>query len=240
MSAVGLLMGAGAVVVAFAGGWMSGRARLLRAHVVLQRAQPQSHKVLGLLRTQVAHAESFVVEAQRRTAAHEAGHVITAWGSPWMQARTATIVAESHREGLVTVQALGFPPAARAWDDMVLDLGGIAGEFALHGKARSGGAAEDLRSAVNNARTILAAGRVNPPWGVVTSATHLNFQAAFAEPIPDDVAEVLVLGYRRARYLIDQNPERFAAVVTALLIHRTLDADALALLRMGGHLDADG
>jgi ATP-dependent Zn protease len=139
-------------------------------------------------------------------AVHEAGHAILAWRLPVVTEVTQAEIDLSldTLQGFVLYTAPTDPPLFGQWQLLTICLGGIAAETVQSKFFKSGRAESDLLQARSRIRTILSLDPTGAcPW--VESAldpTRIDLSTAFKDPLSEQEARVLHLGYRAAKTLI--------------------------------------
>lgn len=160
-----------------------------------------------------------------RSAAHEAGHAVVAWASPYV--RQIERVWIDSNGGRVAYTASRASTVAASWYALTIALGGIAGEAIVVRSFRSYDARKDLSEAIDLARKIAASGPHSTPWdgdeppadGFDVGRVYTNLDAR--------TRRVLNLAYARAKGVIRRDKARFDTITLCLLESRTLEAKAL-------------
>jgi len=182
---------------------------------------------------------------RRRVAAHEAGHALLAWTSPYVT-EVGHITLDIRRlwpdrmilSGLtaysVPISAAGDP--RHHWNQIVIGLGGMAGEAFLLGSVKSLGCAVDLAGAKGYAELIVRrhGGKSLDwlPWPDPDAGRRpaLDLGKMFTDALDPTVRGVLNACYRRARTGVVLYPDKLAAVMNALMASDRLDNDCLERL----------
>ncbi len=134
-----------------------------------------------------------------RVCAHEAGHIVNAWLSPFVT-QLNSLVFDSARGARFefSVKAGGFRKEVDDWQMLLIDLGGLTGEVVVFGGFRSGNSTGDLKSSRTHAERIVASGAAMP-WKTVTATWHMAFERMFRTSLNPPVVAVLLEAYRKAR-----------------------------------------
>ncbi len=159
---------------------------------------------------------------RRKTAAHEAGHVIAAWYSFFIE-RVTLVILLKNGGGITSYHYTSDDEDTRAlqkcryWDYIVLQLGGAAAEILTSGKMGAKGCEPDLRHARSFAIWLadLPDEEVSCPWQD-ERAPSLDFAKIFTKPPEPRACEILAIGYRRARQLILAHKTEFDALTKTL------------------------
>ena len=159
-----------------------------------------------------------------RTAVHEAGHAAVAWVSPLVLAVTEVAIypgvverRATERLGNVGISLTACPSSELSWALVAIHLAGIASELSVYPKARTKGMSSDLSRALGYAAEIVALGSPSPPWPETEERT-IPFERFYADAISPEALRVLLLGYGKARQVIDAQRllrDRLASMVLA-------------------------
>lgn len=158
-------------------------------------------------------------------ATHEAGHVVMAWMSPEV---AFVHSVEFDPDGATTKYYLRRDTLIGNWDRLVISMGGIAAEVAVHGRTRMGRAAYDLGRARVRARNLIAARFSLPKIG--KNYRTPPFPTIFVRPLAPEENQILSAGYQRARELIDRHRVELDRVRAALRTKQDLDFKKLRKL----------
>jgi len=170
-----------------------------------------------------------------RTAAHEAGHAIVAWLSPFVGEIELVEIDTvwPWTSGRIKYSWNGrFPPIpAKLWDQMALKLAGMAGEIAGANRAASRGNCPDFNGALRIAEQLSRGGPENGcPWDILDQPGRIDFEKVFGCS-EQRLIDILNLGYRRARLLIQDNRPTFDKLRRRLFWKKRLSgADLAAIL----------
>jgi ATP-dependent Zn protease len=162
------------------------------------------------------------LKERRSTAAHEAGHVITAWFSPFRHVVSAR--ASGQKGG--TVETTGWQEyPAFEWDQMVGTLAGIAAELLVVKSFSGKRCANDLLSAKESATRLLENSE-NPEsamlWTFEEGAPAPDFSKIFRSSLPPRVSRLMTIGYWRAREVIRSKWPMFMRLTEELDKRETL------------------
>jgi ATP-dependent Zn protease len=161
-----------------------------------------------------------------RAAVHEAGHALSAWFSPFVRSLDRISLIEP--SGAITGYSVSraevvSPSRTFRWTRAAIALGGIAGELAALGVAKTKGAEPDLLAARADAEALAAdAGMDHCPWQE-TGTSSLDIGLMFATPPSPDARSILNVCHLRNKRIIAENRMLFEAVVAELLVRRSLE-----------------
>ncbi len=153
-------------------------------------------------------------ETHAHLCAHEAGHIVNAWLSPFVTQLEELVFRPGHN---ARFKFMGRP-ARRAIDDwyqLAITLGGMAGETFVFGTFRSGNSRIDLERARKQAERVVASD-TRAPWTLVIGTWHLPFEQMYRSPLGAAVSAVMLEGYRKARKSIHDNQDAFARASSAV------------------------
>lgn len=192
--------------------------KILDALVQPEGARPDtgSHAAGGRKRSVPDIILESIMEVERRnTAAHEAGHVMTAWFSPFLHITRAR--ASGTKGGEVTSIGLYQYPAFK-WDQLVQFLGGLAGDIIVSGRFTGGQCSSDLIEARRYALELV--GQCADPesaklWRVDEGPTP-DFSKVFGTAQDPRIVRLMTVGYWRARSMILQREAMFRRLTAEL------------------------
>ncbi len=182
---------------------------------------------------------------RQRVSAHEAGHCVLAWSSPYVS-EVSYVLMEMKRlwpdqtllAGLTAyaVPAWAAEDPRHHWNQIVIGLGGMAGEAFMLKSVKSLGCTVDLAGAKGYAELIARRhGRQALDWlpwpdHPRNDGRELDIGEMFAGPVDPTVRDILNACCRRARTGVALYPDKLAAVMTALLSYDRLGNDMLQRL----------
>lgn len=176
-------------------------------------------------RSEVVHAAT-----DEATAAHEAGHVILAWASPFVTEVTKVVLNDDGVSGVTTIVRGAVHGQTRLWDAVAISLAGIAAEGYAFGRFSTNGSHGDLKKARDWADELVAhATNHQPeiPWRVPTSRSTIDIGLMFEERPSDATCVVLNTAYRHAKSVLAMRPDAFQTLTLAIRTRGTLSEDDL-------------
>jgi len=154
-----------------------------------------------------------------KVAVHEAGHAIAILKAEHTKGivRKVTTVSNVKTAGMVTFTLTGSPLFLN-WENVVVALGGAAGEFVGRGgEIDADGMGPDLESALKYSALILAEGWKPSPYTPMYDVANLHKSA-----VGDDERAVLNFFFNEAVGRVRRHDKHFYALVNALLERREL------------------
>lgn len=162
------------------------------------------------------------INSALKTAAHEAGHVVTAWSSTHVAKLISVTLQgkQSNTSGLTSFTKLDTN-ADSLWSSTTIHMAGIAAEGIVIGSVRTNTAKPDLLEARRVAEQIAARGNsvaMDIPWAMdFRDHTSTDIGQLFTAR-PDAVVNgILNACYRKARHVIKQRRASIDALVLALM-----------------------
>ncbi|MGV0801150.1 cell division protein FtsH, partial [Mycolicibacterium elephantis] len=192
----------------------------------------------ALEKVQLGTARSVVLpeEDRRRTAYHEAGHALLGMLQPGADpVRKVSIIPRGHALGvtLSTPDEDRYGYTAEYLRGRIIGaLGGMAAEEEVYGVVTTG-SESDLETATNLARGMV--GR----WGMSERIGPVSVLPKEGDPrmagisdsmlgaVDQEVRRLIDGCYAEARELLRNNRDRLDSIVAELLVHETLDEDAV-------------
>lgn len=176
-------------------------------------------------RSEVVHAAT-----DEATAAHEAGHVILAWASPFVMGVTSVTLNDDGESGVTSMVRGEVHGQARLWDAIAISLAGIAAEGYAFGRFSTSGSHGDLKKARDWAEELVAQAKSHTPempWRAPTSRSTIDIGLMFEERPSEATCAVLNTAYRHAKSVLAMRPDAFQALARAIRTHGTLSEDDL-------------
>ena len=166
----------------------------------------------------------------KRIAAHEAGHALLAWLSPYV----AAVHRVSLDLGVTIYSARPKPTAEFVFDAAVIHLAGLAGEEAVFGDYHQNPSSSDLLGARNNAETLPK----HPGWVDLVSrarerhAPHCehNLAAIYPRRVSLDARIILNTAHGAALGQVLEFRAAHGRLMQALIEKRELDQGDIASL----------
>lgn len=153
-----------------------------------------------------------------KVAVHEAGHAIAILkgGQTKGVVKKITTVSNAQTAGVVTFTLTGSPLILN-WENVVVALGGAAGEFVGRGEIDADGLGPDLESALRYSALILAEG-----WKPSTYTPMYDVASLHKSAVGDNERDVLNFFFNEAVGRVRRHDKHFYALVNALLERREL------------------
>ena len=189
----------GAVLGGVLGWWLAHQRRARADRALAERARLREQRDL------------------RRTAIHEAGHLIVAWAcSSVERVEEARIDAAGGHVRLVY-------RGRSLWSQLVVKLSGVAAETLVYSRGPARDAKQDLLLSLGIATSLVG---TEPPWPALDEP-YLNFVRLYDVPIT--VAEEVVLqrGYQMARRICRTHRSMLETMANLLLQRHEVTADDL-------------
>lgn len=162
---------------------------------------------------QASPADAWDYETEREIP-HECGHALVAWLSPAVM--TVDRIVFHPGGGATTFAKLLQGRYDSKLEELVFMLGGLAGEIIVWRRTRGQGLGgvthADLPSALRLAREISAQMRlraIEKTWGARLAPASLDLGSMFVQRPPPEIAAVMNLCYRRAKFLLTENKAGF-------------------------------
>jgi cell division protease FtsH len=225
---------------------LSARAR--RTHVDMDAFERAKDKILmGAERRSMVMSE----EDKRRTAFHEAGHVIVGRLMPEHDpVHKVSIIPRGRALGvtLFLPEQDRYSASKRQLESQIASLfgGRIAEELIYGPDAVTTGAQNDIERATRIARDMVTKWGFSPVMGPLSydeeegevflgrSVTqHKSISDDTAERIDAEVRAIIERNYERARELIEENRGVLEAMAEALVVHETLASDQIDTIMAG-------
>ena len=153
-------------------------------------------------------------ETHAHLCAHEAGHIVNAWLSPFV-AQLEGLTFKPGHNARFSFTGRQMRRAIDDWYRLTITLGGLAGEIFVFGNFRSANSSSDLEQARVEAERIVAQD-TRAPWTLVVGAWHLPFEQMYRRPLSPAVTSVMVECYRKARKTIHDCQDAFARASKAV------------------------
>ncbi len=225
---------------------MSARAR--RTHVDMDAFERAKDKILmGAERRSMVMSE----DDKRRTAYHEAGHVIVGRLMPEHDpVHKVSIIPRGRALGvtLFLPEQDRYSASKRQLESQIASLfgGRIAEELVYGPDAVTTGAQNDIERATRIARDMVTKWGFSPVMGPLSydeeegevflgrSVTqHKSISDDTAERIDSEVRTIIERNYERARELIEEHRNVLEAMADALVVHETLSSDQIDAIMAG-------
>lgn len=158
-----------------------------------------------------------------RTAVHEAGHLlISYYCSDVVKVTKCSIDVDESGNAITT----GIWKLDRnKWNELVVMLGGIAGELSLYNKFRSGGASSDLMVARSLATDIINS-NILPPWTTDDITVYnLPFSNMFTTELSIEEEIILNTAYNKSKSVLVVHQNLYIKLINLLLEKRTITED---------------
>ncbi|MEK7545715.1 MAG: hypothetical protein AAB554_01395 [Patescibacteria group bacterium] len=176
-------------------------------------------------------------ETASRTAAHEAGHILTAWLSWAVASVDGTVFITGDDDTRVEVKMTYRRPyqPIQLWEALVISSAGMAGEVVTHHAFKTRNARVDIQNMRTQIEQLTRwfGTALKPPWPEPTARDAPPFETYFKDNLPDGWGGLMRSVYRRARDIILSNRGAFERLRTAMLVKIELTtAEIEAALRM--------
>lgn len=161
--------------------------------------------------------------------AHEAGHIVAHWYSPFT-IQVGAVTTDDSGTRVWSEAYRGLPQSE--WDVLVTYLAGMAGVTHAFGRTSTVGAQDDLLNARAIAEKLC---EHDDPfqlrlWTCDEKAYAPDFTRAFRQPLPPQVQAVMASAFRRARELIRLHEKEFLILAEAVkhnAVLRIYDIEAI-------------
>lgn len=156
-----------------------------------------------------------------RTAAHEAGHAIAVLGADRVKPtlHSVTTVPDEDSGGKVQFNLTGFPVFVQ-WEQVIIALGGAAGEFVAKGDVHAHGCGRDLKDALESATAI--SGSHTPQ---IVKEIELDLKHFYKKDISKNTLDVLNFCFAEAVRRVRGKETEFFQLVDTLLARRELTGE---------------
>jgi ATP-dependent Zn protease len=157
-------------------------------------------------------------KTQFKTAVHEAGHAITVLKTERVKStlRRVTTVPDEESGGKVQYNLTGLPVFVQ-WEQVIVALGGAAGEYVGRGEVDTHGCGKDLEDALTMAEAIAAQ---HAPQ--VVKNIDVDVQRFYKKKLGHNTRAVLNFCFTEAVKRVESNEGDFYRLVDTLIARREL------------------
>lgn len=178
--------------------------------------------LISLISPRISRKRRVVVKYH--SAVHEAGHALAVLKSDNVRGEVSvvTTVPDGDSSGKVTYSLLGLPMFVK-WEQIIVSLGGAAGEYVARGVVDPRACSHDLKDALTRAEVIVREHKV-----CLFNSPVLNTQSFYRNALNPHVLSTLNICMSEAIRRVRENEGDFYLLVDSLLERRELTGSQVA------------